>query len=69
MNPSIAIIGLGYVGFPLAVEFGKIYPTLGFDIDASRIDELKSGVDRTQEVSAAQLAESKILRFLRKCRI
>lgn len=63
MNPSIAIIGLGYVGFPLAVEFGKIYPTLGFDIDASRIDELKSGVDRTQEVSAAQLAESKNLRF------
>jgi UDP-N-acetyl-D-glucosamine/UDP-N-acetyl-D-galactosamine dehydrogenase len=63
MNPSIAIIGLGYVGFPLAVEFGKIYPTLGFDIDASRIDELKLGVDRTQEVSAAQLAESKNLRF------
>jgi UDP-N-acetyl-D-galactosamine dehydrogenase len=63
MNPSIAIIGLGYVGFPLAVEFGKIYPTLGFDIDASRIDELKSGVDRTQEVNAAQLAESKNLRF------
>ena len=63
MNPSIAIIGLGYVGFPLAVEFGKIYPTLGFDIDASRIDELKSGVDRTQEVSAAQLAQSKNLRF------
>jgi UDP-N-acetyl-D-galactosamine dehydrogenase len=63
MNPSIAIIGLGYVGFPLAVEFGKNYPTLGFDIDASRIDELKSGVDRTQEVSAAQLAESKNLRF------
>lgn len=63
MNPSIAIIGLGYVGFPLAVEFGKIYPTLGFDIDASRIDELKSGEDRTQEVSAAQLAESKNLRF------
>ena len=63
MNPSIAIIGLGYVGFPLAVEFGKIYPTLGFDIDASRIDELKSGVDRTQEVSAGQLAESKNLRF------
>jgi len=63
MNPSIAIIGLGYVGFPLAVEFGKLYPTLGFDIDASRIDELKSGVDRTQEVNADQLAESKNLRF------
>ncbi len=63
MNPSIAIIGLGYVGFPLAVEFGKLYPTLGFDIDVSRIAELQSGVDRTQEVSAAQLAESKNLRF------
>jgi len=63
MNPSIAIIGLGYVGFPLAVEFGKLYPTLGFDIDASRIAELQLGVDRTQEVSAVQLAESKNLRF------
>ncbi len=63
MNPSIAIIGLGYVGFPLAVEFGKLYPTLGFDIDASRIAELQSGIDRTQEVSAAQLAESVQLRF------
>ena len=63
MNPSIAIIGLGYVGFPLAVEFGKLYPTLGFDIDSSRIAELQSGFDRTQEVSAAQLAESIQLRF------
>jgi UDP-N-acetyl-D-galactosamine dehydrogenase len=63
MNPSIAIIGLGYVGFPLAVEFGKLYPTLGFDIDSSRIAELQSGIDRTQEVSAAQLAESIQLRF------
>ena len=63
MNPSIAIIGLGYVGFPLAVEFGKLYPTLGFDIDASRIAELQSGIDRTQEVSAAQLAESVQLHF------
>jgi UDP-N-acetyl-D-galactosamine dehydrogenase len=63
MNPSIAIIGLGYVGFPLAVEFGKFYPTLGFDIDLSRIAELQSGFDRTQEVSAAQLAESTGLRF------
>lgn len=50
MNPSIAIIGLGYVGFPLAVEFGKQYPTLGFDIDATRISELNRGYDRTQEV-------------------
>lgn len=51
------------MGFPLAVEFGKLYPTLGFDIDASRIAELQSGIDRTQEVSAAQLAESVQLRF------
>ena len=63
MNPSIAIIGLGYVGFPLAVEFGKLYPTLGFDIDASRIAELNRGYDRTQEVSDAQLKASTQLRF------
>ena len=63
MNPSIAIIGLGYVGFPLAVEFGKLYPTLGFDIDVSRIAELNRGYDRTQEVSDAQLKASTQLRF------
>lgn len=63
MNPSIAIIGLGYVGFPLAVEFGKLYPTLGFDIDASRIAELNRGYDRTQEVNDAQLKASTQLRF------
>ena len=63
MNPTLAIIGLGYVGFPLAVEFGKLYPTLGFDIDASRIAELNQGYDRTQEVSDAQLKASTQLRF------
>ena len=63
MNPSIAIIGLGYVGFPLAVEFGKQYPTLGFDIDATRISELNQGYDRTQEVSDAQLKASDQLKF------
>jgi len=63
MNPSIAIIGLGYVGFPLAVEFGKKYPTLGFDIDATRISELNRGYDRTQEVSDAQLKPSSQLKF------
>ena len=63
MNPSIAIIGLGYVGFPLAVEFGKQYPTLGFDIDATRISELNQGYDRTQEVSDAQLKASAQLKF------
>ena len=63
MNPSIAIIGLGYVGFPLAVEFGKLYSTLGFDIDATRISELNRGYDRTQEVSDAQLKTSSRLKF------
>jgi len=63
MNPSIAIIGLGYVGFPLAVEFGKLYPTLGFDIDITRISELNRGYDRTQEVSDVQLKASSRLKF------
>jgi len=63
MHPSIAVIGLGYVGFPLAVEFGKLYPTLGFDIDQGRIAELQRGFDRTQEVSDSQLASSDSLRF------
>jgi UDP-N-acetyl-D-galactosamine dehydrogenase len=63
MSTRIAIIGLGYVGFPLAVEFGKNIPTLGFDIDTSRIAELNSGFDRTQEVTAEQLKASVSLTF------
>ena len=63
MSTRIAIIGLGYVGFPLAVEFGKNIPTLGFDIDTSRIAELNTGFDRTQEVTAEQLKESVSLSF------
>ena len=47
---KIAIIGLGYVGIPLAVEFGKKVPVVGFDIHQKRIDELKSGQDHTLEV-------------------
>ncbi|MEE9334081.1 MAG: Vi polysaccharide biosynthesis UDP-N-acetylglucosamine C-6 dehydrogenase TviB [Granulosicoccaceae bacterium] len=54
----IAVIGLGYVGLPLAVEFGKTCPTIGFDINAGRIEELRGGVDRTLEVSAEELAEA-----------
>lgn len=49
-NTKIAVIGLGYVGLPLAVEFGKKYKTVGFDINAKRIAELSSGVDRTLEL-------------------
>ena len=59
----IAIIGLGYVGLPLAVEFGKQFDTLGLDINPQRITELKAGRDRTHEVSAGELAEAKRLRF------
>jgi UDP-N-acetyl-D-galactosamine dehydrogenase len=54
---KIAIIGLGYVGLPLAVEFGKKYQTVGFDISQLRVNELKRGKDSTLEVSAAELAE------------
>lgn len=60
---SIAIIGLGYVGLPLAVSFGKKIKTIGFDINASRIDELKSGVDHTLEVSSEELASTEHLMF------
>lgn len=50
MSYKIAVIGLGYVGLPLAVEFGKKYPTVGFDINQSRVDELNNGQDSTLEV-------------------
>ena len=63
MSTRIAIIGLGYVGFPLAVEFGKKIPTLGFDIDTSRIAELNTGFDRTHEVKPEQLKASVSLSF------
>ncbi|UUS65262.1 Vi polysaccharide biosynthesis UDP-N-acetylglucosamine C-6 dehydrogenase TviB [Acinetobacter sp. YH12068_T] len=55
---KIAIIGLGYVGLPLAVEFGKKVPVVGFDIYQQRIDELKSGRDHTLEVSPEELSQS-----------
>lgn len=58
-----AVIGLGYVGLPLAVEFGKIRPTVGFDIDPGRITELSSGHDRTREVEPQELAAAKHLSF------
>jgi UDP-N-acetyl-D-galactosamine dehydrogenase len=53
---TIAIIGLGYVGLPLAVEFGKSRPVIGFDINAARIDALRAGHDATQEASPEELA-------------
>jgi UDP-N-acetyl-D-galactosamine dehydrogenase len=54
-NHKIAVIGLGYVGLPLAVEFGKKYPTVGFDINAHRVTELNSGEDSTLEVTGELL--------------
>src|SRR5690554_4518625 len=54
-NARIAIIGLGYVGLPLAVEFGKKYDVLGFDINEDRVIELKAGKDRTQEADLKAL--------------
>ncbi len=62
-HARIAIIGLGYVGLPLAVEFGKRYDTLGFDIHAGRIEELRRGHDRTQEVATDELVAVTGLRF------
>ncbi len=62
-SARIAIIGLGYVGLPLAVEFGKRHPAVGFDIDPSRIDELRRGHDGTREVGPEELATSTHLSF------
>jgi len=62
-NCRIAVIGLGYVGLPLAVEFGRLFDTLGYDIDAARVDALKRGTDNNQETSAEELAVAKQLRF------
>ena len=74
-NDKIAIIGLGYVGLPLAVEFGKKYQTVGFDIAKWRIDELREGHDRTLEVekenllSATNLSFTNELEKIAKCNI
>jgi UDP-N-acetyl-D-galactosamine dehydrogenase len=62
-NKKIAIIGLGYVGLPLAVEFGKARSTLGFDISARRIDELRLGRDSTLEVTEEEMTSAAHLAF------
>jgi len=72
---KLGIIGLGYVGLPLAVEFGKRYRTVGFDIKAARVAELKAGKDSTLEVepaelrSASQLSYSTHVKSLRGCNV
>ncbi len=62
-NVKIAVIGLGYVGLPLAVEFGRHYKTVGFDINRKRIEELSSGIDHTLETTSEQLKASTKLSF------
>ena len=59
----IGVIGLGYVGLPLAVYLSRHFPVIGFDIDAGRVDELSQGVDRTHEVTDAEFAAVKELSY------
>ncbi len=74
-NIKLAIVGLGYVGLPLAVEFGKKRPVVGFDIAAKRINELQAGHDHTLETEPEELRDAKFLTFstnpedLRKCNV
>ena len=62
-NTRIGVIGLGYVGLPLAVEFGKKRDVIGFDVNARRIEALKAGQDSTLEVSDEEIRAAKRLRF------
>ena len=57
---KIAVVGLGYVGLPLACEFGKKYPVIGFDISQKKVDELSQHIDVTGEMSTEELKSSKI---------
>ena len=74
-NCKVAVVGLGYVGLPLAVEFGKHFRTVGFDIKAARVAELKKGRDSTLEVEPAELRAAKHLSYttdvkdLRPCHV
>jgi UDP-N-acetyl-D-glucosamine/UDP-N-acetyl-D-galactosamine dehydrogenase len=61
LDRTISVVGLGYVGLPVAVAFGKIHPTIGFDINTARIEELKRHLDRTGEVSGEDLMSADIL--------
>ena len=72
MNRKIAVMGLGYVGLPVAVAFGQTHPVVGFDIKSARIAELKAGHDSTEEVLPADLAKANIqytdqIEDLKKC--
>jgi UDP-N-acetyl-D-galactosamine dehydrogenase len=60
---NLAVIGMGYVGLPLAVEFGKKRPVVGFDINQRRIKELKDGYDLTLETTGEELTAAKQLKY------
>jgi UDP-N-acetyl-D-galactosamine dehydrogenase len=60
MQRQIAVVGLGYVGLPIAVAFGKSAPVIGFDINKAKVDELRKGIDRTGEVSSKDLKASRV---------
>ena len=60
-QPQIVVVGLGYVGLPLAVALADYFPTTGFDIDAQRITELRDGIDRTREVATDRLRSSNVM--------
>jgi len=62
-NLKLAVIGLGYVGLPLAVEFGKTRSVIGFDTNTARIQELRVGIDKTLEVEESELRAAKNLIF------
>lgn len=74
-NLNIGIVGLGYVGLPLAVEFGKKFVTVGFDIKRARVEELKNNIDSTYECSSNELQLANLLKFtnniddIRKCNV
>jgi len=74
-NLKVGVVGLGYVGLPLAVEFGKRFSTVGFDIKADRVEELRKGHDSTLETDEAELASATKLSFttrladLKSCRV
>ena len=63
IDRDVAVIGLGYVGLPLAVEFGKKYKTIGFDINQKRINELRDGIDITLESNSDDIKSAKYLKF------
>src|SRR5882724_7492089 len=71
----IGVVGLGYVGLPLAVEFGKQYETVGFDVNPKRVAQLRRGRDLTLEVTPAELKAAQLLSFtteldrLRRCQV